>query len=174
MNQIKFHSIGVGLDMAGCPNRCEHCWLGGGPNGHMDFSALEKTAQAFRPFADQFSIDSWYREPDFRADYQALYTEERRLSDTHPAHYELASFWRLCRDEAYAPWLYSVGLRKCQLTLFGGEAMTDRYVGRPGAYREIMHAIDTLLENGSPHASRYLSTARHLLIWHPWNICVKP
>ena len=32
------------------------------------------------------------------------------------------------------------------MTFFGGEAITDRYVGRKGAYRELLKAIELLLE----------------------------
>ena len=30
-----FTHLTVCLDMAGCPNRCRHCWLGHAPNGHL-------------------------------------------------------------------------------------------------------------------------------------------
>ena len=44
-------------------------------------------------------------------------------------------------------WLADRGVKTVQLTLFGGEEMTDRYTGRRGAYREIQQAIDILLEH---------------------------
>lgn len=40
----------------------------------------------------------------------------------------------------------SLGVRQAQLTFFGGEAITDRYVGRKGAFRELLKAIELLLE----------------------------
>ena len=38
--------LGVMVDMAGCPNRCRHCWLGSHKNGNM-------TVNDFRSIADQ-------------------------------------------------------------------------------------------------------------------------
>lgn len=38
-------------------------------------------------------------------------------------------------------------MRKIQLTLFGDEDTTDYYVGRKGAYQEIIKAIDIILRN---------------------------
>ncbi|MDD4494614.1 MAG: hypothetical protein PHV32_09775 [Eubacteriales bacterium] len=31
--------LGVMVDMAGCPNRCRHCWLSGHKNGNMSVNA---------------------------------------------------------------------------------------------------------------------------------------
>jgi len=39
--------FGVMVDMAGCPNRCRHCWLGSHKNGNM-------TVEDFRSIAEQF------------------------------------------------------------------------------------------------------------------------
>ncbi len=136
------------LDMAGCPNRCKHCWLGLKPNGNMKKEELIVTANAFRPYTEQLEISSWYREPDFRYDYKELWNLECMLSDSKMPHFELISYWRLARDEKYAKWLYSLGVRACQLTLFGSEEITDYYVGRKGAYKEIINSIDILLEQG--------------------------
>lgn len=63
------------------------------------------------------------------------------------AHEFEISVWRIVRGCEYVKWLVSLGVTKAQLTLFGGEALTDYYTGRTGAYREILHAVDILLEN---------------------------
>lgn len=144
----KLNKVIVCVDMTGCPNRCKHCWLGVTPNGDMKKEDLLFIANAFRPYTNQLEIASWYREPDFRKDYKELWDLECQLSDNKAPHFELMSYWRIVRDNDYAGWLYSLGVRKCQLTLFGSEKVTDFYVGRKGAYSEIIRSIDILLEHG--------------------------
>ena len=73
---MKFSEMNVCLDMAGCPNRCKHCWLGEAPNGHMAVDELEWAAKQFRPFTDCLEIFDWYREPDFRKDYKELWEQD--------------------------------------------------------------------------------------------------
>ncbi len=146
-NPKPFSRITVCLDMDGCPNRCRHCWLGHGPNGRLSEDELRFTAAQFRPFADRLVVDDWYREPDFSPDYRERWRLCQALSDLPRTHFELISVWRLVRDETYVEWLSSLGLRAAQLTLFGGEETTDLYTGRRHAYREILEAIDLLVEN---------------------------
>lgn len=143
----KLSKIIVCADMAGCPNRCKHCWLRVTPNGHMSSEELEYIASEFRPYANSLEVLSWYREPDYRSDYKELWDLENKLSDYKTPHFELVSYWRIVRDDTYANWVYSLGVRSCQLTLFGTQATTDYFVGRKGAYEEIIRAIDILLEH---------------------------
>jgi len=132
--------------MAGCPNRCRHCWLGCTPNGRLTVADLRFVAAAFRPFTDCLEVASWYREPDYLPEYKELWHLENELSDKREApHWELMSVWRAVRDESYVPWLKSLGMKKCQLTLFGGREKTDYYTERKGTYDEIMQAIEMLL-----------------------------
>lgn len=144
---MKFKEITVCLDMYGCPNRCRHCWLGVTSNGNMPVSELEFAAEQFRPFTDCLIVNDWYREPDYGDHYKELFAFCNRLSDQPIAHFELVSFWRLVRDPEYAGWLCSLGLKKAQLTVFGGEETTDFYIGRRGAYAEILRAVEILLEH---------------------------
>lgn len=144
---MKFEEILICLDMHGCPNRCSHCWLGTTPNGNMPVSELAFAAEEFRPFTEGLQVYDWYREPDYPENYQELFAVCSRLSDRPGEHFELASFWRLVRDREYGKWLSSLGLKAVQLTLFGTAETTDFYVGRKGAYREILEAMDILIEN---------------------------
>ena len=143
----KFKKISLWMDMHGCPNRCLHCWLGHGPNGHMGEDDLRFAAEAFRPFAEEFEVFSHYREPDFADNYKELWKLETALSDKQTPHFELMSVWRAARDPDYVPWLKQLGLKACQLTVFGGEAMTDKYTGRSGAFRDIIQGIELLQKN---------------------------
>lgn len=145
--QTKYSKITVCLDMAGCPNRCKHCWLGHFPNGNLSEADLRFVAQQFRPFTSCLMVDDWYREPDFHDKYKERWELCGSLSDKPRTHFELLSVWRLVRDPEYVKWLSSLGLKSAQLTLFGGEKTTDRYTGRKNAYREILEAIDILIDN---------------------------
>lgn len=155
---MNFKAITVCLDMYGCPNRCKHCWLGATPNGDMSISEIELTAKQLKSFTDCLQIYGWYREPDFRDNYQELYSLCNRFSDKPIEHFELASFWRLVRDKEYVKWLSSLDLKKVQLTVFGNEETTDFYIGRKGAYKEILEAIEILIENKiSPRIQTFIN-----------------
>ncbi|MDR0916341.1 MAG: radical SAM protein [Oscillospiraceae bacterium] len=146
------------LDMAGCPNRCRHCWLGATPNGSLTPDDLQFVAAEFRPFAENLEIFSWYREPDYRDDYKALWELERQLSDVKTPHFENVSIWRTVRDADYAPWLRDLGVKYAQLTVFGGETTTDWYFGRRGAFAELNRTVDILLEHGiAPRIQTFVS-----------------
>ncbi len=144
----KFDLLTVCVDMHGCPNRCKHCWLGHQKNGSLKAEDLIFAAESFRPFAEKLVMYDWYREPDFADDYREMTALRERLSDIKPEHFELFSFWRAARDSEYVRWLKSIGVERVQITLFGSEDTTDFYVGRKGAFREIMTATDRLIENG--------------------------
>ena len=147
---MQYDNILAALDMLGCPNRCRHCFVGWRQNPKLVESDLRWAAEEFRPWAKTLTVYDWNREPDFGDDYKERWELCRELSssDTPPEHYELASVWRLARDGEYAPWLKSLDVKYVQLTLFGGEELTDYFTGREGAYQDIFKAIDVLLENG--------------------------
>ncbi len=142
-----FTSITACLDMFGCPNRCKHCWIGHSPNGNLTQNDLKFVAEKFRPFTNRLRIYDWYREPDYKNNYKELWNLCQTLSDTDREHYELISIWRAVRDKEYVKWLASLGLKKAQISLFGGKEKTDYYTGRNNAYNEILEAIDILLKN---------------------------
>ena len=143
----KFKKITLCLDMYGCPNRCKHCWVGHSPNGHIRVDDFTRISKLFKPYACDIEIFDWYREPDYKDNYKQLWELRKQSSDSVTPHFELISVWRVVRDSEYIKWLVSLGLKKAQLTLFGGENTTDYYTGRKGAYNEILQAIDILIEN---------------------------
>ncbi len=114
----------------------------------MPKETFARIAATFRPFADSLEMDTWYREPDFAEDYRELWALRTSLSDVVTPHFELASVWRVVRDASYVPWLVEQGVKTVQLTLFGGEEMTDRFTRRRGAYRDILSTVDALLDHG--------------------------
>ena len=137
------------VDMYGCPNRCRHCWLGHMPNRRMEEGADRFIAELFYPWFEKIAYYSWLREPDYCDDYRERWLRDIELSkNTVPLRFELASFYRIVRDKEYIPFLKEVGVRKVQLTFFGTEETQDRYIGRKGAYKEVMKASDLLMENG--------------------------
>ncbi len=120
----------------------------------MEDGADEWMVEYFRPYFDEIAFYSWFREPDNTPDYAARWERDKRLSvNAVPERFELASFYRLNRDPAYAEFLKNVGVEKVQLTFFGMEEMTDKYVGRRGAFRELTRSAEILREHGI--ATRY-------------------
>lgn len=141
--------LSLAVDLYGCPNRCLHCLLVHMPNRQMEDGADEWIVRQFRPYFDRIEFYSWLREPDFCPDYRARWERDKALSvNAVPKRFELASFWRLVRDPDYAPFLKELGVPAVQLTFFGLEETTDRYVGRKGAFRELLRATELLLDQG--------------------------
>ena len=61
--------ITLALDLAGCPNRCRHCWLGWGPNGGLSREELERylnsiAQEVVRRLAEGLSVTRDVPEPD--------------------------------------------------------------------------------------------------------------
>ena len=136
-------------DLYGCPNRCLHCWLGHRPNRRMEPDADRFLMEYFDPYFEKIAFYSWLREPDYCEDYAVRWERDVAISkNTRPKRFELASFYRIVRDKNYIPFLKSVGVKKVQLTFFGRKDTQDRYVGRKGAWEEVMAASDLLARNG--------------------------
>lgn len=132
------------VDMFGCPNRCRHCWLGHGKNRQMSIDDYLWIAEQFRNHFNELYFYSWYREPDYADNYRELWDLDIKLSDSKPTRHELASIWRMARDETYAPWLKSLGVNAIQTTLFGGEKNTDYFTGRKSAFKDILIAFERM------------------------------
>lgn len=143
-----FLELRIAIDMGGCPNRCKHCYCTLTPNVKMSIDDLHLVYELFNPFTKKIGIYSWYREPDYLENYQELYEIENKLSDSCLfERYELASFYRIVRDPKYLLWLNQIGVKKVQLTFFGLEKSTDYFVGRIGAFKELIKATNLLIEN---------------------------
>jgi hypothetical protein len=147
----------VALDMAGCPNRCRHCYLGYLPTRRVDGAELREVVARLRawvrpgeaaPYLRHVQAHTWFREPDYRPDYRALYDLERELSGREPARFELLSIWRLARDPDYAAWARRIGTEACQVTFFGLEVTHDWFVRRRGSFQDSLVATERLLEAG--------------------------
>ncbi|MCL2867334.1 MAG: radical SAM protein [Clostridia bacterium] len=156
MKHWDMSSLGIMIDMAGCPNRCRHCWLGSHQNGSMAVDDLRHIAGQFKNWRDEYGCGigelgffSWWREPDFRDDYRELWQIEQELSSPGRAQrFELLSIWRLARDESYAEWAAALEPKACQITFFGMEKNTDWGTRRKGAFRDNLLAAERLLEAG--------------------------
>lgn len=141
-------SLALVVDMYGCPNRCRHCWLGHMPNRSMEEGDDQWIVDYFRPYFDRITYYSWLREPDYCSDYQKRWERDKAISiGTLPKRFELASFWRLVRDPEYVLFLKREKVEVVQLTFFGLEEMTDQYVGRKGAFGELLQATEILLKH---------------------------
>lgn len=146
--KITNKQLTLAVDMYGCPNRCRHCWLGHFPNRTMENGRDRWIVDYFRPFFDSITFYSWLREPDFCHDYADRWQQDNELSiGQKPQRFELASFYRLVRDNRYVHFLQELQVSAVQLTFFGTQAMTDRYIGRKGAFRELLQATEILLNH---------------------------
>ncbi len=158
MPSFKSRKIAVTLDMAGCPNRCRHCWLGNPPNRRIPEATLRWVAAQFRdwirpgenePFAQPLIVMTWYREPDYAPNYRQLWELEQELSDEGTAvRFDLLSIWRLARDQGYARWARDVGSDVCQISFFGLQENTDYFTRRRGSFHDSLRATERLLEAG--------------------------
>ena len=148
LESMKMKTLALAVDMFGCPNRCLHCWLSHMPNRKMDDEADRLIIDTFKPYFEKIEFYSWLREPDFCQDYRERWERDKKLSvNTVPRRFELGSFWRLVRDPEYVLFLKETGVKCVQLTLFGLKATTDRYIGRKGAFEELMKATEILTEH---------------------------
>ncbi|MCM1184589.1 MAG: radical SAM protein [Roseburia sp.] len=139
----------LAVDMYGCPNRCKHCWLGHIPNKTPEADMDRRLVEYFKPYFENITFYSWLREPDYAPDYRARWERDKELSiGILPQRFELASFYRLARDRWYARFLKEAGVKAVQLTFFGMERETNYFVGRDGAFDELMDATEVLLECG--------------------------
>jgi len=121
------------------------------PNRKMEEGADEWIFHYFEPYFDNITFYSWLREPDYCEDYRERWNRDKRLSrGIMPQRFELGSFWRMVRDAQYVKFLREVGVQKVQLTFFGLEQSTDQYVGRKGAFRELLQTTEILIENEIP------------------------
>ena len=145
---MKTKDLIVLTDMYGCPNRCKHCWLGHMPNRKMPDNSDKLLVEYFKPYFRSVTFYSWVREPDYCDSYVERWQIDNEISiKAKPQRFELASFWRLVRDEKYVRFLKFVGVNKVQLTFFGTEEITDWYIGRKGAYQELLRATEILIDN---------------------------
>ena len=156
MSEFDMSYLGVMVDMAGCPNRCRHCWLGNKRNGHMSVDEFKSIAAQFRDWRDEngrciaeLSFFSWWREPDYRDDYRELWRLEQELSSPGRAErFELLSTWRLARDTEYAEWAATLEPKVCQITFFGMENGTDWGMRRKGAFHDQLKATERCIAVG--------------------------
>ena len=141
-------NLALCIDMKGCPNRCKHCWIGHMPNNQLSDNDASVIVDKFKDYFPSITVYSWLREPDYYENYRERWTMDNELSTgPKPQRFELASFYRIVRDSDYVKFLKEVGTKKVQLSLFGLEDMTDKYVGRKGAFKEILKATDILIAN---------------------------
>ena len=118
------------------------------PNPHISNDEARAVVNTFKIYFKHITFYSWLREPDYCTDFRARWAADLALSSgDKPQRFELASFYQIVRDPAYVKFLKEVGTKKVQPTLFGLEATTDRYVGRKGAFQEILKATEILIAN---------------------------
>jgi len=170
MSHFDMSYLGVMVDMAGCPNRCRHCWLGTHQNGRISIDEFINIAGQFKGWRDEdghaiaeMSFSSWWREPDFHDDYRTLWQLEQELSSPGCAQrFELLSTWRLAHDESYAKWAASLPTKVCQITFFGMAENTNWGMRRKGAFQDQLTATERCLDAGIAPRWQLFITKRSL------------
>ncbi|MFC1713825.1 hypothetical protein ACFL6S_09160 [Candidatus Poribacteria bacterium] len=64
MPRLRSREISVLMDMAGCPNRCRHCWLVCPPNKRVSEETFRWVVQQFREWiypGKQWAQSEWER-----------------------------------------------------------------------------------------------------------------
>lgn len=117
-------------------------------NNHLSDNDAKMIVNRFNDYFDKITVYSWLREPDYCENFRERWLADNELSTGYkPQRFELASFYKIVREPEYVKFLKEVGTKKVQLTLFGLEEITDKYVGRKGAFREILKATEILIAN---------------------------
>ena len=148
INREKNRKLVILLDMFGCPNRCKHCFVGHSPNLKIDDDSDIKVVNYFKPFFDEIKFYSWTREPDYTEDFESRWIKDCDISiNSKPQRFELASFYKIVREPEYVKFLKKVGTKKVQISFFGLEENTDYFIGRKGAFKELLKATEILIDN---------------------------
>jgi MoaA/NifB/PqqE/SkfB family radical SAM enzyme len=160
MPAIANKELSIAFDLCGCPNRCRHCWLGRASRRRIPLADAVDVFVRARDFVQDGGalphlegirfFGGTVREPHYGDDYREVRERELELNGgvDYAAGFELLSVWRLAREPGYARWAHEIGTRRCQLTLFGLEDVTDWFYRRRGAFSDIRTATLRLMENG--------------------------
>jgi len=160
MPEFRGREISIAFDLCGCPNRCRHCWLGKASRKTIPLDEAERVFRearqrvrdgAFLPWLENVRhFGGHVREPHYCPEYKALREKELELNagTDYASDYELLSVWRLARDPEYGKWAREIGVRRCQIALFGLGEVNDWFCRRKGAHADILAATSRLLENG--------------------------
>lgn len=138
----------IALDMGGSSSKCKYFELEYGKESKLQIDDLDLVYELFDPYAKKLAIYSYYKEPDYLANYQELFEKEQKLS-SHDIYKRpnIISIYRLNRDKTYIEWLKKIGIKKVKITFSGLESNTDYFTGRTGFYKESLNALNILIEN---------------------------
>ena len=93
MPEIKSDILGLAVDLAGCPNRCRHCYLGAPAQPTLSVDDLRWAAGRFCEFTAnetnwtpirRLSVSSRIWEPDYADNYRYLYEVEAEVEGKGP------------------------------------------------------------------------------------------
>lgn len=162
MPKIK-KGFGVSFDLAGCPNRCRHCWIEHKPNKKIPLEKALKIFNEFKYYDSSLEVEfeSWYREPDYIDNYKEVYNLTKELNG-RVTRFELASIFRASYDQEYIKWLKEVGPRKVQMTFFGMKENQDYYFQRKGTFKRWIDATNDFINNGIIPRWQLFITKRNL------------
>ncbi|GEM_PF-1355964 len=181
MAEVYDNSISVAFDMAGCPQRCRHCYLGHPAHQPMDAQEVMAAFEQIQSWGRSSGIDIGFLQPHFREpheapDYQELYSCCDRVNGQVvevERQFELLNLERISSDPQYLPWVKQRGIQRCQLKLFGMEAVNNFFYGRADAHDLILAAVEGLLAHEIvPRWQIYLNTEGAAALDEVWQLAL--
>jgi len=145
----------LGIDVAGCPNACRHCFL------DVRQAGTERGADFVRMVYDRFSdharrhgqpalhVALYMHEPFFHTRWREMLELEDNLSG-RSGREELRKRrwrglatvgWRIAREAGFARWLKDYGYDILQLTFFGLRDTHDWFACRRGAFDDLIMTV---------------------------------
>lgn len=138
----------VALDMGGCSSKFKYSEFLLDKQNKLQIDDLDLVYELFSQHAKKIAIYSWYKEPDYLSNYQELFEKEQKLSDLDIyVRPNVISVYRLNRDSSYVKWLKEQSIKKAKVTFVGLESNSNYFIGRPGAYKELLNALNILIDN---------------------------
>lgn len=138
----------VALDMGGCSSKFKYSEFLLDKQNKLQIDDLDLVYELFSQHAKKIAIYSWYKEPDYLSNYQELFEKEQKLSDLDIyVRPNIISVYRLNRDSSYVKWLKEQSIKKAKVTFVGLESNSNYFIGRPGAYKELLNALNILIDN---------------------------
>lgn len=138
----------IALDMGGCSSKFKYSEFLLDKQSKLQIDDLDLVYELFSQHTKKIAIYSWYKEPDHLSNYQELFEKEQKLSDLDIyIRPDTISIYRLNRDSSYVGWLKEQGIKKAKVTFVGLESNSNYFIGRPGAYKELLNALNILVDN---------------------------
>jgi MoaA/NifB/PqqE/SkfB family radical SAM enzyme len=142
----------VDIHATGCTNRCQHCWTQGSPKNkrvaaEQVLFVLDKLAE-LKKHVEHIGFFI-YDEPTTHPQFVEMYERAAELGLMWEGVF-LATNGSILAKAPDAVWqrLKNTGISNLQFTVYGLEQTHDAFARRPGAFRNVVTAIQRAVEHG--------------------------